>query len=513
MFSREPRSREEECALVEAIQRNDIANVTHLLHTGVSPDGSDLDCFPLHEAILYGKHEIIKLLIEHDAHDRTNEMGKDALHFAALKGDPQILETIIQFYKQRGYGLSSRDIREEAPIHFAAMSHNLECVQMLVREGANIFDVTTHAETLLHFAAGKRSVFVEQEQRQKDETALLKYLIAAGADVNALTSTRESPLWYAVQANNLPAVRELLAASADVQLRNIYGETVLHEAAYHSSLAVVQMLVEAGVDVHARSKTNGSILHRAAEAGRLDTVRWILDHSRLAVNETGSHGWSPLHSAVFACQITMTKFLLEQGADPTIGSNPGNHTALHYAALSDPEEVGSTLVRFLIQYGADVNAAADSRCFSSGGQTGEWLHEWFFDPGPDELELVYPIHCAACSGVPSRVEALLEAGADIQARTSVYGSTPLHLAAGNGLEMVRFLLSKTADPHATDTAGCKMAHHLVFAFRQTPGIAWEFLVENQLCDASTVEEDLERAKVYEQMAKCFKTRNIFNRYL
>lgn len=127
----------------------------------------------------------------------------------------------------------------------------------------------------------------------------------------------------------------------------------------------------------------------------------------------------------------MAKYLLEQGADPTIGSNPGNHTALHYAAWRG--EADCTLVRYLIQYGADVNAPADMGCFSSTGETGESLHEWFFDPGPDELELVYPIHCAASSSVSSMVEALLEAGADIQARTSTYGSTPLHLAAGSGL--------------------------------------------------------------------------------
>jgi ankyrin repeat protein len=510
MSSQEPRGLEEERPLVEAIARNDIAEVTRLLNDGVSPDGLSLDTSPLHEAILCGRHEILSLLLEHDVHDRSNAFGKNGLHFAGLRGDPRILETMIQYRKQRGYDFLIRDISQTSPIHFAAMSHSLECVQMLIREGANIHDVNTHGESPLHFAAGKRSVWVEG-QTEGDETALLKYLIAGGADVNAIASLEVSPLWYAVQGDNLPAVRELLGASADVQLRNIYGETVLHEAAYDNSLAVVQELVQAGVDVHARSKTNGSILHRAAEAGRVDTVRWILDHSRLTVNETGSHGWTPLHSAVFACQSCMAKFLLDHGADPNIGSNPGGHTALHYAAYSDRGIEDCTLVRYLIQYGADVNAPADDRCLDSSGQTGEFLHELLFDPQQDELELVYPIHCAAYSSVPSRVEALLEAGADIQARTSIYGSTPLHLAARRGFEMVRFLLGKGADPDATDAAGCKMAHHLVFGFRQRPTVAWEFLVENQLWDALTVEEDLERVKVYEQMAKCFRTRNIFGR--
>ncbi|KAF7121538.1 hypothetical protein CNMCM5793_009008 [Aspergillus hiratsukae] len=262
------------------------------------------------------------------------------------------------------------------------------------------------------------------------------------------------PLWYAVRADNLPAIKELLAASADIQLRNKYRETVLYEAAYHSSVAVVQALVQAGANLHARSNSNCRVIYRAAEAGRVDTVQWIRKDHYFTPNMSGGHGWTPLHYTAYADQTAMAKCLLELGTDPTIRSKPGGRTTLHYAACLERTETGewkddATLVRDLIEYGADVNLPADARCLSTSSETGERLHELLFDPRPDEPspELVYPIHCSVLSRMQSKVEALLEAGADIHARTSVHGSTPLLLAAQRSSpEMVRFLLRMGADP-------------------------------------------------------------------
>jgi ankyrin repeat protein len=196
---------------------------------------------------------------------------------------------------------------------------------------------------------------------------------------------------------------------------------------------------------------------RGATLDGLSTAQWILTDRYFAINMSGAHGWTPLHYAALAGQSEMARYLLENAADPTIRSKPGGHTALHYAARSERNETGewrddATLVRDLIEYGADIDLPADARWPSFSGEEGESQNEWFFDEPP---ELVYPIHCAVLTGMLSRVEALLEAGADINARTSVYGSTPLDLAARRGqLEMVRFLLRNGA----TDTAGCKVAH-------------------------------------------------------
>ena len=68
-----------------------------------------------------------------------------------------------------------------------------------------------------------------------------------------------------------------------------------------------------------------------------------------------------------------------------------------------------------------------------------------------------PLHLAAVSRNPRAVAALLQAGANIHAR-SVYGATPLHLAVGPTvtkrlLETVRLLVSAGAAIDAPDGKG------------------------------------------------------------
>jgi ankyrin repeat protein len=64
----------------------------------------------------------------------------------------------------------------------------------------------------------------------------VRFLVASGADVNALTEMGETAIFIAASKGNVAVVKELLRSSPDLSLRDHYGETVLHVAAYYSSL-------------------------------------------------------------------------------------------------------------------------------------------------------------------------------------------------------------------------------------------------------------------------------------
>jgi uncharacterized protein len=100
-------------------------------------------------------------------------------------------------------------------------------------------------------------------------------------------------------------------------------------------------------------------------------------------------------------------------------------TALHFAAFFAQPPAA----RLLLERGADVRAVSPT----------------FGD--------VTPLHSAAAGGSAEIVHALLEAGADANARQQG-AFTALHAAAHNGdAEMVRDLLAHGADPHAMTDEG------------------------------------------------------------
>lgn len=97
-------------------------------------------------------------------------------------------------------------------------------------------------------------------------------LIAAGADVSALDSDGESPLFLALESDSedLPCVRMLLAAGCEVNRhRQSDRVTPLHSAVARRSRFCVRLLLAAGSNVNARDRDGNTALHWA---GRLESL-------------------------------------------------------------------------------------------------------------------------------------------------------------------------------------------------------------------------------------------------
>ena len=149
--------------------------------------------------------------------------------------------------------------------------------------------------------------------------------LAAGADPMAQTKRRNTPLHWAAQYNQNPAVIEvLLKWGADVDARDKWEYTPLHWAAFNENSKMVVALIKGGADPNAlgssQRKDKWTPLHRAAQMNENpEVVKALIDAgANLNVHTILSES-TPLHfAAEYNDNPEVVKALIDAGADQTV---------------------------------------------------------------------------------------------------------------------------------------------------------------------------------------------------
>ena len=132
----------------------------------------------------------------------------------------------------------------------AAQRGNLSAVKKLVRRVD--LEVTD--------GGGRTALMVAS---QEGHAPVVEFLIARGAEVNAVTIYGWSSLLAAAQYGQGEVTRILLKNGAVVETKNIYGETPLIAAARSGHLEVVRALLDRDAEVNARDQHGETALKNA----------------------------------------------------------------------------------------------------------------------------------------------------------------------------------------------------------------------------------------------------------
>ena len=195
--------------------------------------------------------------------------------------------------------------------------------------------------------------------------------------------------------------------------------TPLYKAVTNGDMDQVVSLIKKGIDVNGKNKA------RSQKYKNIEIP---------ALSET------PLYAAISKNDPEKVRVLLDNGAIVNVKA-PYYGTPLHYAVFKKNPDI----VRLLIDRGADVNAMAECKDIArivAGGAywvKGEIfpLHALFGDwkTQPVEEEVI--------------MKMLIDNGADVNARESSHGFSPLHSAAINEkLSLVKMLVERGADVNA-----------------------------------------------------------------
>ena len=183
-------------------------------------------------------------------------------------------------------------------------------------------------------------------------------------------ATGASLLHHCVRDDQVPLVEFLLQTGIDLLARDEAQRTALHLAAQQASYAVVKRLVKANNDlehVDARDAEGNNPLMAACsvtgDVGTLylafKTVRYILRHSLLTLDEFGSGGLSALHKAVVAENVELVRYILWQQVDPNSRVSNKHDTPLYFLSLkcrAEPlEGARLEIAQLLVDFGAHLN--------------------------------------------------------------------------------------------------------------------------------------------------------------
>jgi ankyrin repeat protein/tetratricopeptide (TPR) repeat protein len=361
-----------------------------------------------------------------------------------------------------------------SPLEVAANKGELRVATFLLDHGADVNP--KQGDTPLDMAA------------KNAQKTMVELLLSRGADVNSRNDSGGTALDTAAQNGYQAVVEVLLAHKADVNLPDRNGNTPLSFAAQRGRMKIIQNLLAAGANPNAKITLNSgeTPLIFAIRAGSPETVKVLLA-AGADPNTENTIGLTPLSFAIESGSPETLKLLLAAKADP----NSGKVNAPLFCAIHRKDTVSAEL---LLNAGANPNATADVFLLNNGLDPTHFPDDWM-EPGQSpvrHLQTVAPLWLAIHGNEPSMVnlllkfkadpngfqvngepvlfralsspeivQALLEAGAKIDAHDG-RNWQPLEMAVWwDYVPAVELLLKRGADPNARDPEGRTALHRAV----------------------------------------------------
>ncbi|MFP3023399.1 MAG: ankyrin repeat domain-containing protein, partial [Wolbachia sp.] len=234
------RDKEGQTLLCFAVSGNNLDMIQFLLDRGASIEAQDKSGYtPILYAAQSGKWSVVKLFIDNGAkfNNETTFQGTP-LHFAVQEGNLDM----VQFLLDKGAGIEVQNAYNEKPLHFAVKAGRLDILKLLLDRGANINATDMDGQTPLDLATHKGYNNVVEILRQAQLNLDKELLIAAEKGdlekvrdsiirgANAQDSQSWTPLFWAIQKNNLNIVKLLVNNGADINAKDNEGWTSLHWA-------------------------------------------------------------------------------------------------------------------------------------------------------------------------------------------------------------------------------------------------------------------------------------------
>ncbi|KAJ5511931.1 Mg2+ transporter protein CorA-like/Zinc transport protein ZntB [Penicillium expansum] len=390
-----------------------------------------------------GELKLVAYLLgkEADITAMEDESGDTALHVAAIEGHFEVVQMLWNARPAEIDILELRNKSGQTSLLAAAQCNQSEITKFLLDEGAKYDVQDNDGNTPLHYAAMTNDLELAQrlpknEERSSESPDQLnadnksKY----STILNRQNKNQDTPIVLTASSEQTSVFDFLLKSGANLNVRVKNGDTVLHRAAQTGNLDIVKKLLPApaenpcplkvqGNDPSTHQKGNGTT-DFATSLGNFDLLK---NHLGSTGNEQLQHvknmlGQTPMMLAAQEEMFEVVEYLL--GKNETFTSKGMN---LEKAMLSSAENGYIRLIQGLWEV-SDLREIQDS-----SGRT--------------------PLLIASDEGHAKIVEYLCQNGAKLGVKDDA-GYTPiLNAVWTDSVAMVKCLLNHGADQAATGTLG------------------------------------------------------------
>ena len=172
---------------------------------------------------------------------------------------------------------------------------------------------------------------------------ILLSLLLFLAPISLRAAALPDPVEFSVsiEIGNINQAREWLDAGLPPNFEGRTIGTGLMIAAWEGNIPMMELFLARGGDVNHINVLGEQALLHAAWKGRLDAVRWLVEHG--ARLERPGKAWAALHYAAFAGHQEVVDYLIERGANVNALSINGS-TPLMMAAREGKEEIANRLL-------------------------------------------------------------------------------------------------------------------------------------------------------------------------
>lgn len=249
---------ETEAAMMDAIN---VALAPEQPPANSQPEVDPFEDLPApHAAAAGGDVERLKLLgsLESSLLSSFDSAHRSPLFYASAYGQETVAKYLLTQSPEMMHQL---DIHGDSPLHAAASSGSVSCLDMLLTSLSSEIDspsASGPSQSGVHQLANPRNQMNMTPAHLAKSIDVLEVLFRHGADLHSLDNNGRSPLFIAC-AMNREDCAEYIINCLDKEGRNLYekdtrGDTPLHAAACNGSVDCLLLLLQFGVDPRVLNK-------------------------------------------------------------------------------------------------------------------------------------------------------------------------------------------------------------------------------------------------------------------